>query len=322
MTTTVQTIFSGQGEFPIHFREILTTDSLATITAAGYLNKLMSANGYTFTLRDLLFVNYASGSFGLFILTEDANGVFTMHLTGNTNVALPTIANHLAVFTDTIGTLGEDVGTAIQGGNIQAGLSGTAGYLASFPSTGAKGSFRFAAVANTGDTVTTFSNVAMGQATTVSVSDPGASTGYVNTSTVNASTTPVGAFITKDVALTAAGLASAGHITIQAGSGSMRFKVRNVWVRYSAAGLSGGGGDRLVQITDGTTVYNNAGITAALLGTPVNTVWGGSGNPLPGTVDMATATAAGATLYAVYAGGTTDFTTGTVNITVALERTA
>lgn len=128
--------------------------------------------------------------------------------------------------------------------------------------------------------------------------------------------------IWNDVALTAAGLATAGRITIQASSGSKQYKVRDIRVNYSAAGLSGGGGDRLVQITDGTTVYNNAGITAALLGTPVNTLWGGSGNPLPGTVAMDTSTAAGAALYAVYAGGTTDYTTGTVNVSVLTQRVA
>ncbi len=146
--------------------------------------------------------------------------------------------------------------------------------------------------------------------------------GYLNASSVDATDTLVGAFITKEIALTAASLATAGQITIQAAVTGAQFRVRDVKVNYSASGLSGGGGDRLVRITDGTTVYNNAGITAALLGTPVNTVWGGTGNPLPGTVAMNTATAAGAKLYAVYAGGTADFTTGTVNITVALERVA
>lgn len=125
-----------------------------------------------------------------------------------------------------------------------------------------------------------------------------------------------------DVALTAAALASAGTVSIQASSGSKQYKVRNIIVNYSAAGLSGSSGDRLVKITDGTTIYNNAGITAALLGTPVNTIWGGSGNPLPGTVALNTATAAGAALVAAYSGGTLDYGTGTVNISVLVERVA
>ena len=125
-----------------------------------------------------------------------------------------------------------------------------------------------------------------------------------------------------DVACAASALATGGTVTIQASSGSKQYKVRDVFMNYSASGLSGGGGDRLLQISDGTTSYNNAGITAALLGTPVNTVWGGSGNPLPGTVAMNTSTVAGANLVAKYAGGTTDYTTGTVTISVLTQRVA
>jgi hypothetical protein len=125
-----------------------------------------------------------------------------------------------------------------------------------------------------------------------------------------------------DVPLLTSALASAGTVTIQASSGLKQYKVRDIRVNYSASGFSGGGGDRLVQITDGTTVYNNAGITAALLGTPVNTVWGGSGNPLPGTVPMDLETVAGQSLVAKYAGGTTDWGTGTVTISVLVERVA
>lgn len=135
-----------------------------------------------------------------------------------------------------------------------------------------------------------------------------------------ASPTPSGQFITKDITCTAAALATAGKVNVQSALVGAQFKVRNIFVNYSAAGLSGGGGDRLLSLTDGTTSYNNAGITAALLGTPVNTVWGGSGNPLAGTVAQNTSTAVGAQLYLQYAGGTTDFSTGSVVITVAYER--
>jgi hypothetical protein len=87
-----------------------------------------------------------------------------------------TIANHIAVYNDTHGSIGEDAATAINGGNIQAGLSGTAGYLASFPATASKGSLEVKAVANTGNTVTTISNVAMGQASVIYIPDPAAAT--------------------------------------------------------------------------------------------------------------------------------------------------
>lgn len=159
------------------------------------------------------------------------------------------------------------------------------------------------------------------QSTSGNLQDSGIAANKVLTSAFASPDVPSD-LIWHDVALTAAALATGGSVTIQASSGSKQYKVRNVLVNYSASGLSGGGGDRLVEITDGTTIYNNAGITAALLGTPVNTVWGGSGNPVAGTVAQNTSTAAGAALVAKYAGGTTDFTTGTVNISVLVQRVA
>lgn len=125
-----------------------------------------------------------------------------------------------------------------------------------------------------------------------------------------------------DVVLGQAALASSGHVTIQASSGSKQYVVRDIRMNYGAAGLSGGGGNRLVTVTDGTTVWNNAGLTASLLGTPINTVWGGTGNPLAGTVAMNTASVAGSPIYAVYSGGTTDYTAGSVTISVLVQRTA
>lgn len=96
-----------------------------------------------------------------------------------TNVVMAngaTIANHIATYTDTAGTIGEDAATAINGGNIQAGLSGTAGQLASFPGTAANGSFIFKAINNTGNFVSTVSNSNIGQATVYSLPDTGTAT--------------------------------------------------------------------------------------------------------------------------------------------------
>lgn len=124
-----------------------------------------------------------------------------------------------------------------------------------------------------------------------------------------------------DLTLTAAALASAGKVVVQSSSGLRQYKVRDLRVNFST-GLSGGGGNRLLALTDGTTAYNNAGITAALLGTAINTIWSGTGNPLPGSVAMNTSTVAGANLYLQYSGGTTDYTTGSVIISVLVQRVA
>lgn len=83
-----------------------------------------------------------------------------------------TVVNHIAKFVDTAGTVDDTAGAAINSGDIQAGLSGTAGKLISYPGTGAKGSLQVVGVANTGDTISTISNNAMGQATVANIPDP------------------------------------------------------------------------------------------------------------------------------------------------------
>jgi hypothetical protein len=164
---------------------IVSSDNFATVTTAGYLNAQLNDQGYPIYPTDFIFMCYNFGvltppSFSIFT-PSITNGVITLIDTaGSGTVTLPTIANHIATYTNVSGGLGEDAATAINGGNVQAGLSGTAGTVASFPATSAKGSLALAAVANTGNTVTTISNAAMGQASVVSIPDPGAATaGFV-----------------------------------------------------------------------------------------------------------------------------------------------
>jgi hypothetical protein len=161
------------GVSPQDFR-YTTNDTLATITSAGYINPIMDQAGFSMQPGDTLtcqYNNYSEGA--IFMASYNGKIITLVDIASTSEIVLPTIANHIATFTNTTGTIGEDAAAAINGGNIQAGLSGTAGYLASFPGTASKGSFRFLGVANTGNTVTTFSNNAMGQATSVNIPDPG-----------------------------------------------------------------------------------------------------------------------------------------------------
>lgn len=154
---------------------INTDDSIATVLTAGFLNSYAASHPGVLNNNEMALVS-----------TTDGVAWLEVAITGTTyslveavnpgSIVLPTIANHIAIFTNTTGTLSEDAATAINGGNIQAGLSGTAGYLASFPSAALKGSLHLTAVANTGDTLTTISNAAMGQASVISIPDPSAAT--------------------------------------------------------------------------------------------------------------------------------------------------
>lgn len=206
-------------------------------------------------------------------------------------------------------------------GDITAGSVGNAGRLISYWSVILNGSWIFAAADNNSNSDVTLSNGKFDQVSTVIVTGGQVATTYIPTCSVNTNYSQVSALIVIDATLTAAAMpANVVIFSIPYGLGAV--KVRDIKVNYSASGLSGGGGDRLIQITDGTTIYNGAGITAALLGTPVNTVWGGTGNPLPSTVAANTQSAFGPTIYATYSGGTTNYTTGSVSITLTLERSA
>lgn len=68
--------------------------------------------------------------------------------------------------------------------NLDLGSAdGIAGTVEIFPGTAAKGSLRIQATDQTGDTVVTLTTAAMGQATTVTIPDPGASAGVLGMST-------------------------------------------------------------------------------------------------------------------------------------------
>jgi hypothetical protein len=176
MSTQITTLFAGQVGVNPGIARMSTTDSYAAITTAGYLDGY-AKQGYVFNEGDIIATIYDSdGTPGtVFLVASISSSVITLSPM-TTNVTLPVIANHIAVFSNTAGDIGDDVATAINGGNIQAGLSGTAGTLASFPATASKGSLKVTAVANTGNTVTTISNAAMGQASVVSIPDPAAAT--------------------------------------------------------------------------------------------------------------------------------------------------
>lgn len=160
-------------DYGVLFMQINVTSSGEVATLVNPYEQIGAGVSYTGSLTSGNFATY-SGTTGVindlgYLPSNAAKTTVVM-------ASAAVVANRIACFSDTAGTVNDDVATAINGGNIQAGLSGTAGYLSSFPTTASKGSLRLTAVENTGDTVTTISNAAMGQASTISIPDPGAST--------------------------------------------------------------------------------------------------------------------------------------------------
>lgn len=160
--------------------QIATNDTEAAVLTTGYLNHVVQS-GTSFPMPCLAEVSTVASAgaqpqVGWYQIAHVGANWSLVALGSPGDVVLPTIANHIATYTNTTGTLSEDAATAINGGNIQAGLSSTAGYLASFPAAPAKGSLRLTAVANTNDTLVTISNALHGQASVYSIPDSGAST--------------------------------------------------------------------------------------------------------------------------------------------------
>lgn len=271
------------GNYP-QFKFAVFGDNLATITTAGYLNFSSIEAGVPLSNADVVMALYSfnqqtnSGSFGIFTVNiATSTGQITLiEWTGTSGVILPTIANHIATYTNTTGTLSEDPATAITGGNLQAGLSGTAGTVASFPATASRGSLVLAAVANAGNTNTTISNVAMGQASTVSIPDP-----------VNAAARfMIGATATPFVSGNFPAASGTGGLMVDSGASPGSF------ANLTAANTFSGAGQIILAKADGTEAANavTASGNAGVITTSALTTAGGANYAITWTNTKITAT--------------------------------
>lgn len=116
-----------------------------------------------------------------------------------------------------------------------------------------------------------------------------------------------------------AALASAGTVILLNAAAGEQWKVRELWLSGAGTNFSGGGGDRLLDIKEGTTIYST--IPAATLQALAAARWGDAGLPFPATAaHLTTATAVGADIVAQYSGGTADYTAGSLTIVLVAER--
>lgn len=112
-------------------------------------------------------------------------------------------------------------------------------------------------------------------------------------------------------------LATAGLVPIITGSGSLQYKIRNIWIsNVTATNFSGGGGDRDIKISDGTSTWTT--ITAALAQALTPVRWGDSGIPINKSSDQISV--AGANISISYSGGTTDYSAGVIKIITEVQR--
>lgn len=124
-----------------------------------------------------------------------------------------------------------------------------------------------------------------------------------------------------DIVVTAALLDGAGSAVVIPANLVDQWKIRDMIL--VGGGVSfGAGGDRLISLTDGTTIWTsvpNANIEAA---PAVSVPWGNAALPfLAGTSD--TPSVAGAAISFKYSGGTTDHGgVGSIKFAVKLEKVA
>lgn len=251
---------------------IVSTNTLAQVGTAGYLTaqaaniEALNNGAFDWLVTDMVLV-YASDGWGFFTINPDFASltafVFIPGVTlptvvgdfaqfdstsGNLvdNGLLPSdntktrvvmagsavVVNHIAKFVDTTGTVDDTAGAAINSGNIQAGLSGTAGTLISFPSVASNGTFIFAAVGNAGNFNATVSpKSTLGQSTVYTIPDPSAATANFVLDGVNATVltglnlkygaTPVAQVDPASCTISAAaGASNTATVTIQLKDGS------------------------------------------------------------------------------------------------------
>lgn len=169
--------FPGQAGVNPRVVPILTSATLAQLTAAGFLNNETLGPNVVYP-TDVMWVRYnydpltGLSDFGIFLPTFSAGVITLSQDISEGNVELPVVANHLAVFVDTAGKIGDTTDTAAHVGNLYLGQSGTAGLLRSYDTTAASGAFQFQGRANSGNYFTSLRNNAMGQNTVINIPNP------------------------------------------------------------------------------------------------------------------------------------------------------
>lgn len=101
-----------------------------------------------------------------------------------------------------------------------------------------------------------------------------------------------------------------------------QWKVRGIILSGDGNSFSGGGGDRDMAITDGTTIWSV--IPANTLQNLAISRWGiDAGTPDPATAShLFAASASGTDIVAQYSGGSADYSVGAATIMLMAERTA
>lgn len=174
-----QLVTTGLADSPTQIIFLSTSDTLATVTTAGYLSKYLGNQTTQLGTNQLAVVETTDAGTVMLQVTVSA-GIWSLANNAVADVvATPTTANQICYATNTGGSLAASgLSTALfNAGNISAGISGTAGEFHSYSSTASRGYLALKAIANLAAYNVTISNAAFGQTSVLSFADVGAATG-------------------------------------------------------------------------------------------------------------------------------------------------
>lgn len=273
-------------------------DTVATVSAANYFNTVAAE----LSIGDTIYCYCSNGTVALTVATVTvgpAAAVTTTVQTSPGDVSGPSGATsgHIASFNGSTGLIIQDSGIAAA--SVVVGpVSVTAGNLASYSGTTGK------LVADSG-------------VLAANVVTNSAAGGLVLPNAANTTSYTV---VVKNITCSHTELATAGTVTLLPSTGTQQYQILNIFLNKGGTNFSGGGGDRLGQVTDATSIFTV--IPATDLQTLVNSGWGSTPVPYPASVAIDTLTAAGAPVVFAYSGGTTDYTAGSLVITVVAIQVA
>ena len=269
---------------------ITTTDNLATVATSNYiLNQepvieALNKGAWQWVVGDLVAVSASDGDNIFNFNGNDFSTLLPVSSGGNANVIFPVNDNNFVVFDGTSGDL-HDVGY--------------------FPSNS------FALIVIMGLSGVTPGNIPKYNDSLGTLEDSG-----VSASALSTAITPIGKIVYVDYDILASDIASGGNAFVVPAVFNQSFKIRSFMVNQSP-GMTGG--DKLIILQDGNGILVE--LSATIVGTPVNTLWNNTGDVLfaPGQPQNVT-TGVGNGLFFTAFSGTTDYTDGSVNITLAYER--
>lgn len=165
---------------------IATNDTNATVTTAGYLNALQQSttDNFVFNNTQLALVYTTDDGVNWYQISIAAGtGIITLvAIVSPGDVLLPVIDHHIAAFNGVTGQIADLTGTLIAKGSLQAGTATSQGSLIAFgaANAGANDKLTISYVTSTANRGLTITNAAMGQATTLTIANPGvAASGFI-----------------------------------------------------------------------------------------------------------------------------------------------